>query len=227
VNNYMSTDEIDDAPPADLDAPVESVVAAEKPKQGLTRSQEIEEAIMMRRGTIDSLMCAPGLDAERGLATFKMVTRRGIAASIRPAVVWDADSFEYEEGTSPFIRHRKEPGGKKLIHAYAVAHFSNSAVPPQFVVLDEFEIERIRAVSRSSGGGSPWARWPEAMWMKSAVRRLCKYLPSDSVLSEAVQAASELDGLEGTGAFDPSRMRHTKNTAAPRDEIDAVLEGGE
>ena len=49
------------------------------------------------------------------------------------------------------------------------------------VVLNRAAIDKIRAVSQgSSSEYSPWRKWEEAMWLKSAVRQLQKWVPTSA-----------------------------------------------
>lgn len=100
--------------------------------------------------------------------------------------VYEGDFFEMDEGSAPRLTHRplltaKE--GRTLVAAYACAEMVHGRVV--FEVLSRDEIEAIRQVSHGRNGG-PWTEWYPEMAKKSAVRRLCKYLPKSSRLKMAV-----------------------------------------
>ena len=106
-------------------------------------------------------------------------------------VVYANDEFEYEEGTEQKLKHvpTLEEDRGEIVAAYAIAKFADGEV--QIEVLTKADIEKIRKSSASQGG--PWSNWYDEMARKSAVRRLCKYLPYDPVLEKALDHATEVD----------------------------------
>lgn len=105
--------------------------------------------------------------------------------------VYEVDSFEYEEGTSQRIVHipvldAEERG--QVVAAYAIAKVDDEL---QIEVLTRSDIEKIRNSSMAKGG--PWASWYEEMARKSAVRRLCKYLPYNPILERALEQSTDVD----------------------------------
>lgn len=106
-------------------------------------------------------------------------------------VVYEGDVFEYEEGTSQTLRHvptltAQERG--KVVAAYAIAKVEDEL---QIEVLTLADIEKIRKVSMAQSG--PWSNWYEEMARKSAVRRLCKYLPYNPQLEKALEHATDVE----------------------------------
>lgn len=170
-------------------------------------------------------------DPQRGKATLQLIpgygamismaVARGVCASIRAGLVYEGDVFEWCEGTEPKIVHRPQPERSEhaqITHAYAIAHFRDAGVPPQFVVLDRAYLARLQDASRGSKHpSSPWRKWFEKMAMKSAVRRLFDFLPIDSSLGEAAGAAAALDGMEG---YDDRVVERPRHRALP--EADSV-----
>jgi recombination protein RecT len=135
----------------------------------------------------------------RGLCD--IAKRSGEVKQIDAKVVYEADVFEYEEGTEPRLRHvpsmrPDERGG--IVAAYAIAKFANGE--RQIEVLTMSDLDKIRNSSAAKGG--PWADWPEEMCRKSAVRRLTKYLPYSPVLERALEHATDVESGERT-APDP------------------------
>jgi recombination protein RecT len=123
----------------------------------------------------------------RGLA--QLARRSGHIVALDWGVVFEEDSFEWAEGTTPWIDHRPardRAETSRPTHAYAWARDINTQV--YIAVLDRAEIEHIRSKSPAKNNG-PWVTdWGE-MAKKSAVRRLCKKLP----LSPEIQRAVALD----------------------------------
>jgi len=113
--------------------------------------------------------------------------RSGRVANIYAETVCENDEFTFELGLTPKLTHRpnlEERGRMRAV--YAVAKLKDA--DPVFVVLGRSEINKIRKASRAASSG-PWVQWEEEMWKKTAIRRLCKYLP----LSPEMQRAVVLD----------------------------------
>lgn len=123
----------------------------------------------------DEVTLIPGY---RGLIA--LARRSGQVKEIMGHAVHKADVFEYEYGLDSKLRHvpstDADPG--PLTHVYAYAKFSGGTVEDgrAFVVLTLAEVEAVKARSRASRNG-PWVSDFEAMAIKTAVRRLAKWLP--------------------------------------------------
>jgi recombination protein RecT len=97
--------------------------------------------------------------------------------TIRTAVVYQNDEFEFELGMEPTLSHKPvRPGMERgpMIAAYAVA--THRSQPKEIEVMYAADIEKVRQTSRAKDSG-PWRDWPERMWEKSAGRRLFAKLP--------------------------------------------------
>jgi recombinational DNA repair protein RecT len=82
-----------------------------------------------------------------------------------------------------------------MIGVYAVAHFTNGFAQPE--VMSAAQVEKVRARSRAgSSSSSPWNTDPAAMWRKTAVKRLCKYLPQNPDLSRAIEVEERAEAGE-------------------------------
>lgn len=72
---------------------------------------------------------------------------------------------------------------------YAVAHMARGGII--FSTLDEVEAERIRKdMVRAKGASSPWGEHPEPMKIKTAMRRMWRWLP----MSLEMQGVDAIDG---------------------------------
>lgn len=97
---------------------------------------------------------------------------------IESEVVYAQDSFEWQCGDTPFIRHTpnlRASGENPIIGVYAIARREDGTVAHR-AVMSIAEVERVRASSRAQGG--PWVDWYEEMAKKTVVRRLVKALPT-------------------------------------------------
>lgn len=148
----------------------------------------------------------------------KKARQSGEISTISAHVVYQNDTFEYwvdEEGTH--FKHRPELMGDRgdRVLAYAVAKLKDGST--QLEVLTKEDIEKVRGVSKSGSDkktGAPigiWAQWPDQMWKKTALRALCKLLPSstdkESDLYQTLEADNENYDLGDGDAIDitPSR----------------------
>lgn len=119
--------------------------------------------------------------------------RSGRVANIYAETVCEKDEFVYELGLAPKLTHKPDLDDRGELRAvYAVARLKDA--DPVFVVLSRKDVEKVRKASKASGNG-PWQSWEEEMWKKTAIRRLCKYLP----LSPEMQRAVAIDEAADAG----------------------------
>lgn len=104
----------------------------------------------------------------------------GIVIDVQSGVVRSEDTFEFELGSAPKLRHVPSLLSKngEVIAAYAVAKLR--AGGQMIEILTRPDLEKIRAMS-PAGDKGPWGNWADQMAQKSAVRRLLKRLPAGAV----------------------------------------------
>ncbi len=165
----------------------------------------------------------------RGL--LELVRRSGRVKGIYAEVVYEKDQFNAELGTVQRITHQPYEGGDPgaLRAVYAVAGFSDGGY--QFGVAWRRDIEKVKKASQASGKpDSPWIKWEAEMWRKTALKRLCKYLPQSVERPEEVaQALSNDDAADlgrqqvfSTAAFEAPQLPDTSATDAVRERIEAA-----
>lgn len=120
-------------------------------------------------------------------------------------VVRDSDTFEYNFGLNPDIKHKPNdkaipcPKGEDITHVYAVARLVGGGV--QFEVMTRAEVEAIRAQSKAGKSG-PWVQHWGEMAKKTVVRRLFKMLPVSLEIQRAVGFDEQADaGEQKAGAY--------------------------
>lgn len=119
--------------------------------------------------------------------------RSGDIKQVWADVVFEGDEFEYEQGMSPTLRHapkakvRTDPS--KVTHAYACARWADGHV--DFVVMSIDELEFVWKKSRAQNG--PWKTDTVAMFLKTPVRRLSKFLPLSPEIQQLVVADEKQD----------------------------------
>lgn len=133
----------------------------------------------------------------------ELIARSGKANGHDAQVVFSNDLFEFEQGSEPYIRHRRLLSGRgEAIGAYSVIYQKEG--PNRFEIMDMAELARIQACSRGSDDkDSPWKTWWTEMARKSPLRRLAKYV---SLSPEFARAATIDEGNElGYSRFDEKR----------------------
>ena len=100
-------------------------------------------------------------------------------ADIFASAVHEGDEFSWQEGTERWIHHRPQgdSDGRELTHAYVTVSLLRGKTP-LFKVIDRAQALKAMGHSRSaSSADSPWKKHAEAMWQKTAMRRLAPWLP--------------------------------------------------
>ena len=142
----------------------------------------------------------------------KLARQSGEIASIDAHPVRVGDAFEYRYGADPSIKHvpserpyvveggeiKWEPTWRPgpITHFYAVAKMRDGSVA--FVVMPTWEVDQIRDGSQGYQSAlkydkdSPWTTDYDRMGCKTAIRRLCKYLPA-SVEDNRLHRAIAMD----------------------------------
>lgn len=125
-----------------------------------------------------------------------LAARAGI--TITASVVRAEDQFDWEKGTSPFVRHKPN---LKAINAPIVAAYAIASAPDRSPVIEVMGIDEIMAVrDRSPGARKPDSPWNDpkvgfpAMAEKTVRRRLARSLPIGTL-----QLAAALDDAVDMG----------------------------
>lgn len=116
-----------------------------------------------------------------------LARRSGHIQSIYAHAVYENDTFEYELGLEPKLKHTPTMSPEKgaFIGAYAVAHFKDGGY--QFEFMSKADIEKRKGRSKSANSSySPWATDYEEMAKKTVVRHMWKYLPISVEVQEQV-----------------------------------------
>lgn len=126
----------------------------------------------------------------RGL--MDLARRSGEIVSIYAHVVRERDQFSVAYGLQPSLTHVPFAGGDAgdITGAYAVATFRAGGA--QCEHLWRWEIDDVRKQSKASGSG-PWVTHFAEMAKKTAIRRLCKYLPASVELQQALALEDACD----------------------------------
>lgn len=127
----------------------------------------------------------------------KKVKQSGEVVSIGANVVHENDNFDFwVDNDGEHIEHRPNYGADrnsafKLVYAFAKLKDGSFKA----CVLTAQEVDKFKNASRSKDKSGnvygPWKDWYEEMAMKSALRRLFKYLPSSSEVESIIRYEEE------------------------------------
>jgi recombination protein RecT len=108
----------------------------------------------------------------------ELAYKSGRVKRIEAHVVREGDAFDFRYGSRAFLDFTPdgEPGERTRTGAYALAELTTGGKP--FVVLSPGEVEaRMKRSAAHARPDSPWQTDTDAMWRKSAVRQLQRWLP--------------------------------------------------
>ncbi|MGW3888914.1 recombinase RecT [Micromonospora chokoriensis] len=127
----------------------------------------------------------------------ELMYRAGAVASVVAEVVRENDEYRYQRGIDEVPVHRYKPFARekdrgRLVGVYAYARMKDGAVS-RVVELNQDDIDRIKASSQGANSEySPWVKFEPAMWLKSGVRQLQKWVPTSAEFRrEQLRAAAE------------------------------------
>lgn len=133
-----------------------------------------------------------GITGYQGIV--EMMYRAGATASVVAECVYENDGFEYQPGRDELPQHTidwdsTDRGKLRLVYAYARL---NSGAISKVIVLNRGDINKIKASSQGSDGDySPWRTNEPAMWLKSAVRQLRKWVPTSAEYRDQLRADAQ------------------------------------
>lgn len=140
-----------------------------------------------------------GIEGYQGIV--ERMYRAGAISSVVVEAVRAGDSFRYVPGRDERPVHEIEwfAGDRgDLIGVYAYAVMKDGATS-KVVVLNRDQVMEARAKSDgASSQYSPWQTNEEAMWLKTAARRLAKWVPTSAEYRrEQLRAVAEADAIRG------------------------------
>lgn len=135
----------------------------------------------------------------------ELIYRAGAVSSVIVEAVRSEDGFQYRPGRDERPLHdidwdAEDRGALRLVYAYAVM---KDGATSKVVVLNKSDIERAKASSEGvTSAYSPWVKHEEAMWLKTAAKRLAKWVPTSAeYLREQLRAVAAV-AAEGAPARD-------------------------
>lgn len=159
----------------------------------------------------------------------ELIYRAGAVSSVVVETVRERDSFRYVIGRDERPVHDVDWfGGDRgdLVGVYAYAVMKDGATS-KVVILNRDQVMAAKAMSDSAKGNnadySPWNTNEEAMWLKTAARRLAKWVPTSAeYMREQLRAQAEVAGALPSGFAPPLPQPQAD---IPDDGDDAMDEG--
>ena len=154
----------------------------------------------------------------------ELMYRAGAVSSVVAECVYTSDEFDYQPGRDDLPRHvidwdSEDRGPLRLVYAYARMH---SGSVSKVVVLNKPEINKIKASAQGSTSQySPWRTNESAMWLKSAVRQLRKWVPTSAEHRDQLRVdAQGVARVQAEVASDRPRLNVTTGEMLDVDAID-------
>jgi recombination protein RecT len=127
----------------------------------------------------------------------ELMYRAGAVSSVVAEVVYEHDAFQFRPGLDEVPVHEIDwdaPDRGRLRLVYAFARMKDGSIS-KVVVLNRQAIERIKASAKGANTKySPWVNHEAAMWLKSAVRQLAKWVPTSAEYrNEQLRAAGAVE----------------------------------
>lgn len=140
------------------------------------------------------------VQAQRGYQGDMALARKSgeIASFPAPEVVYERDHYKVTRGLDPSIEHvpydgDEDPG--KLRAVYAVAKLKSGETV--FVALSRRDVMRHKASAQGTDrDDSPWKTHEAAMWKKTAIHELFKWLPKSTEQAEEIARTVLAEGTD-------------------------------
>jgi recombination protein RecT len=230
---YALTPEMRKALPAHLDADRMARIATTMVRLNPTLQRCTKESFLGALMTCAQLGLEPGPTGEAWFVPFrnaktgthevqfiigyegfiKLILQSGLVRSVMARTVYANDQFEVRYGLHEDCEHRPVMFGDRgePVAYYAVATLISGG--HAFVVLSRSDVDAVRARSKAASSG-PWVTDYDAMAMKTAVRRLAKWLPKSPTLATALASEGQVRTVAGPADLMPAALEEIAVSAA-------------
>lgn len=169
----------------------------------------------------------------RGIIT--LAKRSGLVSRVVGHIVYEADEFDYDEGSKTFVTHKRALRDRgDWVAAYAFATQRDGEL--ELEVMSRPDLERVLAHATARYVTPAYRDWQDQMLRKAPIRRLGKRLPlgADFALAMELDAArdiastrSSLDLVADQAPAPAPRMptRGTDGLRAALGQLDGEVEG--
>jgi len=142
----------------------------------------------------------------KGLA---MLARRSeMIDCMNAGVVYEGDEFDWEDGTSPFVKHKPDPSRTEfgnpddILYAWASYRIKGST-NPQITVLSKNKISWHRDRYSKAKDKGPWVDNFESMALKTAIRINMKLAPMQTEMHSAIALDEMAESQLSQSSFMP------------------------
>lgn len=147
----------------------------------------------------------------------KLVYQTGQIKAIVFGVVREGDLFvpprkkaDKDGLVTTFEHEERAPSSAQRTHVYAVAQMMNGGIASVCLTAQQMR-EHVDRIPAAKFGMSVWqSKVPadlDAMWIKTALRRLCKYLPKSAELADAIEASAKDEYESESEIFDATAFQ--------------------
>lgn len=156
----------------------------------------------------------------------ELMYRAGAISSVVAECVYANDKFRYQPGLDERPAHEidwdaEDRGALRLVYAFAVM---KDGATSKVVVLNKASIARIKQSSQGADGEySPWQKHEAAMWLKSAVRQLSKWVPTSAEFITTQLRAERAADTHDAG-IDPDWANANGALPEPTFDEDGIVE---
>jgi recombination protein RecT len=126
----------------------------------------------------------------------ELIYRAGAVSSVIAEVVYRGDKFAYQPGRDERPRHEvdwdaDDRGPIRLAYAYAIM---KDGATSKVVIVNKARIDRAKQASATAGKSfSPWNSDEAAMWLKTAIHDLRKWVPTSAEYLRSRQESSQAE----------------------------------
>ena len=191
LNNQFETPSIADALPMDFNKArfVQNAIALVNDKPELAKQPQEKLLPGLLKGAYlgldffanEAYLIPYGSDLQFSIS-YKGMVKLCQRFSVRPInqiyarIVRDGDEFtDGIKDNKAFINFTPKPlNDGEIIGAFAVAEYEDGDI--QYEVMNKAQLNTVKALSKSQAGAA-WSKFPEEMYKKSVIRRLCKNIP--------------------------------------------------
>lgn len=144
----------------------------------------------------------------------ELAYRSGMIADIETAAVYKDDEFEWQKGTSKFIRHKPSDSSVAATptHVYAIVHTTTGGTMFDVMSWAQVEWHRNKFSKGHTRSDSSWMTNPTAMGLKTVLRKVLKLCPLSAELQRLMQQEEYAEADTG----------FTSGEEAPPSDLDAA-----
>lgn len=146
--------------------------------------------------------------------------RSGEMATIQAHIVYENDTFEYELGLDPVLKHKPAPSNRgNMTYAYAMFHLKNGG--KSFVVMSKDDIIKFGKRYSKTYDAGPWQTDFEQMAKKTCLKQLLKTAP---IRSDFLTDAESADGVTTLYDDKDGKMTYINEETGEVTELNEIKE---